>query len=248
MQLFDNERLDDLQYKGLKLIQKKEGFCFGVDAVLLSDFADVRKGDRVMDLGSGTGIIAVLLAAKRAPAAVTGLEIQPEMAEMAVRSVELNALKDRVSMVCGDIKDAVRLFGASSFDAVVTNPPYMARGGGLLNPSDAKAVSRHELLCTLEDVISAGGKLLSPGGRLSMVHRPERLADILCLMRANSIEPKYLRFVHPSPGKRPNLILVSGSRGGRPMLRVLEPLYVYDSNGDYTGEINRIYNRGDLHG
>lgn len=244
MQLFENERLDDLQYKGLQLIQKRDGFCFGVDAVLLSDFADVRKGDKVIDLGSGTGIIAVLLSAKKAAGAVVGLEIQPDMAEMAARSVELNGLGGRVRMVCGDIKDAVGLFGASSFDAVVTNPPYMTRGGGLLNPSDAKAISRHELLCTLEDVIASAGRLLSPGGRFSMVHRPERLADILCLMRANSIEPKYLRFVHPSPGKKPNLVLVSGTRDGRPMLRVLEPLYIYDSNGEYTAEINRIYNRG----
>lgn len=242
LRLLENERLDDLQYKGLKLIQKKDGFCFGVDAVLLADFADVRKGDRVIDLGSGTGIIAVLVSAKRG-AHVTGLEIQPELAEMSARSVEMNGIGDIVRMVCGDIREAVKLFGASSFDAVVTNPPYMNRGGGLLNPSNTKAISRHEILCTLEDVISAGNKLLCPGGRFSMVHRPERLADTICLMRANSIEPKYLRFVHPSPGKKPNMILINGTRNGRPMLKVMEPLYVYDSNGSYSKEIDRIYGR-----
>jgi tRNA1(Val) A37 N6-methylase TrmN6 len=243
MQLLENERLDDLQYKGLKLIQKKDGFCFGVDAVLLADFADVRKGDRVIDLGSGTGIISVLLSAKKNPESVVGLEIQQKMSEMASRSVEMNGIGDRVRMVCGDIKEAVKLFGASAFHAVVTNPPYMNKGGGLLNPSDTKAVSRHEILCTLSDVVTAGARLLVPGGRFSMVHRPERLADIICLMRANSLEPKFLKFVHPSPGKKPNLVLISGTRGGRPMLKVLEPLYVYDSNGSYSDEINRIYGR-----
>lgn len=243
MQLQENERLDDLQCKGLKLIQKKDGFRFGADAVLLADFADVRKGDRVIDLGSGTGIIAVLVSAKKSPASVTGLEIQPEIAEMSARSIELNGIGDKVRMVCGDLRESVKLFGASSFEAVVTNPPYMNRGGGLVNPSDTKAISRHEILCTLEDVISAGSRLLTAGGRLSMVHRPERLADIICLMRANALEPKYLRFVHPLPGKKPNMILINGVRNGRPMLKVLEPLYVYDSVGNYSEEINRIYGR-----
>lgn len=244
MQLQENERLDDLQYKGLKLIQKKDGFCFGVDSVLLSDFADVRKNDRVIDLGSGTGIIAVLLFAKKG-AHVTGLEIQPEMAEMSARSIEMNGIGESVRIICGDIKDAVKLFGGSSFDAVVTNPPYMNRGGGLTNASDTKSISRHEILCTLDDVISAAGRLLCPGGRFSMVHRPERLADIMCLMRANFIEPKYMRLVHPSPGKKPNMVLINGTRNGKPMLKVLEPLYVYDSKGNYSQEIDRIYGRAD---
>lgn len=241
--IFENERLDDLQFKGLRLLQKKDGFCFGVDAVLLSHFAQVTKNDKVMDLGTGTGIIAVLLAVKKEPRKVTGLEIQPEMAEMAARSVKLNGLEDRVEIVQGDIKEAVKLFGASSFDAVVSNPPYMGRGGGLLNPADAKAVARHEILCTLEDVVSSAAKLLRPGGKLSMVHRPQRLADIICQMRNNAIEPKCLRLVHPSPGKKPNLLLISGTRNGNPELRVEEPLYIYDSDGNYSKEIDKIYNR-----
>lgn len=238
-----NERIDDLQYKGLRIIQKTDGFCFGVDAVLLSHFAQVPKGGSVIDLGTGTGIIAVLIAAKKSPARVVGLEIQPEIAEMASRSIELNGLGETVSIVQGDIREAVAMFGASSFDAVTTNPPYMTKGGGLINPADSKAISRHEILCTLSDVVSAAGKLLKPGGKFSMVHRPQRLADIICAMRENSIEPKLLRFVHPSPGKKPNLILISGTKNGNPELRVQEPLYVYDSQGNYSKEIDDIYNR-----
>ncbi len=238
-----NEKIDDLQYKGLRLIQKIDGFRFGVDAVLLSHFAQVPRGGSVIDLGTGTGIIAVLLAAKKSPGRVVGLEIQSEIAEMAARSVELNGLGEKVSIVQGDIRNAVGMFGASSFDAVATNPPYMTKGGGLLNPADSKAISRHELLCTLADVVSTAGKLLRPGGKFSMVHRPQRLADIICTMRENSIEPKLLRFVHPSPGKKPNLVLICGTKNGNPELRVQEPLYVYDSSGSYSKEIDEIYNR-----
>lgn len=241
--ILENERLDDLQYKGLRLLQKKDGFCFGVDAVLLSHFAQVEKNSSVIDLGTGTGIIAVLLAAKRQPSRVVGLEIQQDMAEMAKRSVELNSMESIIEIVNGDIKDAVKLFGSASFDAVVTNPPYMERGGGLVNPADTKAIARHEILCTLEDVVGVSAKLLKPGGKLSMVHRPHRLADIVFHMRKNEVEPKYFQFVHPSPGKKPNLLLISGTKKGRPELRVLEPLYVYDSLGNYTKEINNIYER-----
>jgi len=241
--ILENERLDDLQYRGLKLIQKKEGFCFGVDAVLLSHFAQVAKNDIAIDLGTGTGIIAVLLAAKKEPHKVIGLEIQNEMAEMATRSVKLNRLEGKVEIVHGDIKEAVKLFGGSSFDAVVSNPPYMGRGGGLLNPSDTKAVARHEILCTLEDVISSAARLLRPGGKLSMVHKPQRLADIIFHMRNNAIEPKWLRLVYPSPDKKPNLLLISGTRNGKPEMKVHEPLYIYNRDGHYTKEIDEIYNR-----
>ncbi len=246
MDILENERIDDLQYKGLKLIQKKDGFCFGVDAVLLANFADIRKNDKVLDIGTGTGIIAVLTAAKTQASSVTGLEIQPEMSEMAERSVKLNGLESRLNIVCGDIKNALQLFGKARFDAIVTNPPYINKGGGLLNPSDTMAVSRHELLCTLEDVIGISSRLLVPGGRFAMVHRPERLADIIFLMRSNGVEPKYLRLVHPSPYKKPNMVLIRGMRGGKPQLKVLEPLYVYDETGSYSKEINEIYCRGEV--
>lgn len=241
--LKDNERIDDLQYKGLRLIQKEDGFCFGIDAVLLSYFAQVPKNGSVIDLGTGTGIIAVLVAAKKDPARVVGLEIQADMAEMASRSVALNGLDGRISIVRGDIRDAVQIFGPSSFDAVVTNPPYMEKGGGLLNPEDARAISRHEILCSLEDVISVSARLLKSGGKFSMVHRPHRLVDIMYHMRKYRIEPKLMRLVHPSPGKRPNMVLISGTKDGRAELRVQEPLYVYDGSGRYTKEIDVIYNR-----
>ena len=243
IKLKENERVDDLQYKGLKLIQKKDGFCFGLDAVLLANFVDIKKNSVVIDLGTGTGIIPILIAGKTNAKSVTGLEIQEEMAEMAQRSIEMNGFIERVKIVHGDIKKSVEYFGASSFDAVVSNPPYMCHGGGLLNESDTKAISRHEILCTLEDVIGVSSKLLVPGGQFAMVHRPDRLVDIVWLMRKYSLEPKYIRFVHPSPYKKPNLLLIKGTRQGRPQLKMMDPLYVYDENGKFSKEINQIYSR-----
>lgn len=240
-----NERLDDLQYKGLKLIQDTEAFCFGVDAVLLANYADVKKGDRVIDLGTGSGIIPVLLAGKTQASDIVGLEIQPEMAEMASRSVKLNNLEDKVRIVTGDLKASEELFGLSSFNVVVTNPPYIKKGTGIVNPTDNFAISRHEILCTLKDVIEAGSKLLTPGGQFAMVHKPSRLVDILYLMRSYKIEPKYLRCVHPSPYKKANIILVKGTKGGGEELKMQTPLYVYDEYGKYTDEINEIYGRSD---
>jgi len=241
--ILDNERVDDLQYKGLKLIQKVNGFCFGIDAVLLANFADVKRGHNVIDLGTGTGIIPVLLAGKTEARKIIGLEIQPEMAGMAARSVRLNGLENKVEIVCGDLKDSVKMFGASKFNVVVTNPPYMNQGGGLVNPEDTKAISRHEIKCSLEDVIKASSGLLIPGGQLAMVHRPGRLVDIIYLMRTYRIEPKYIRFVHPSPYKKANLVLIKGAKNGNPQLKMMEPLYVYNENGKYSDEINKIYCR-----
>lgn len=238
-----NEKIDDLQYKGLKLIQKDKAFRFGLDAVLLANFADVKKGNSVIDLGTGTGIISILLAGKTEATSIVGLEIQEGIAEMAGRSVKMNCLEDRVKIVHGDIKESVGLFGASSFDVVVSNPPYMNQGGGIINMSDTKAIARHEILCSLEDVIRSASKLLVPGGQFAMVHRPDRLADIVWLMRNFSIEPKYIRFVHPSPYKKANLMLIKGTRQGRPQLKMMEPLYVYDEEGKYSKEINEIYCR-----
>lgn len=243
VELKENETIEDLQYKGLMLIQKKTGFRFGIDAVLLANFADVRKGDTVLDIGSGTGIISILIAAKTGAKTIFGLEIQRELAEMSERSIVLNNLQDRVKIIQGDIRKGTGYFGASKFDVIVVNPPYMVQGSGLVNPEDSKALSRHEIACTLEDIISMSSKLLVPGGQLAMVHRSERLADVLCLMREYSIEPKYIRFVHPLVHKRANIFLVKGARGGRPQLKLIEPLYIYDSPGVYSGEINRIYGR-----
>ncbi len=243
VEIKEHERIDDLQLKGLRLIQNPEGFCFGVDAVILAAFADVKRDHKVLDIGTGTGIIPILLAGKTGAASITGLEIQENMAEMAARSVKLNSLENRVNIVCGDVKKYGEYFAKSSFNVIVTNPPYTNKGCGLVNPHDSKAISRHEILCSLEDVVNAAAAMLVPGGQLAMVHRPERLADIICCMRSCGIEPKYLRMVHPKPFKKPTMILIKGNRGGKPELKVMEPLYVYNLDGTYSEEINRIYGR-----
>ncbi|MDQ2086366.1 tRNA1(Val) (adenine(37)-N6)-methyltransferase [Herbivorax sp. ANBcel31] len=240
----ENERIDDLQYKGLKIIQKEDAFCFGLDAVLVANFTDIKKNDFVVDLGTGTGIIPILIAGKTEAKSILGIEIQEDMAEMAKRSIKLNDIGDRVKIICGDLKKSVDILGSSKFNVIVSNPPYMNAGGGLLSESNTKAVSRHEIFCTLEDVVKASEKLLKPKGQLAMVHRPDRLVDIIWLMRKYSIEPKYMRFVHPSAKKKANLILVKGIKHGRPQLKMMEPLYVYNEHGIFSDEINKIYCRG----
>lgn len=235
------ERIDDLQIKGYRLIQNPELFCFGVDAVLLSSFAKAKDTDKVIDLGCGNGIIPILMAAKTDAKRIVGLEIQDESAKLATRSVELNELSDRISIVKGDIKEASYIFGASSFQVVTTNPPYMNENHGLINDYSAKAIARHELLCSLEDIIRESARLLVPSGRLYMIHRPHRLEDILVLMREYHIEPKHLRFVHPYVDKEPTMVLIEGLRGGKPSMKIDPPLIIYEDVNKYTKEINDIY-------
>lgn len=235
------ERLDELQRNGYFIIQDPARFCFGMDAVLLSGFAKVKAGERAIDLGTGTGIIPILLEAKTKGDYFVGLEIQPESAEMARRSVALNGLEEKVEIVEGDIKQASQLFGASSFDVVTSNPPYMTAQHGLINEAEAKTIARHEVLCSLEDVIRESARLLKPGGRLYMVHRPFRLAEIISLMVQYRVEPKRMRLVHPYADKEPNMVLIEGLRGGRPRMTVEKPLVVYQEQGKYTDEIYDIY-------
>ena len=235
------ERIDDLQRNGYGIIQDPSRFCFGMDAVLLSGFARVPDGANVLDLGTGNGIILILLAAKTKAAHLTGLEIQPDSADMARRSVRLNELEDRLDIIEGDIKGAGHIFDAASFDIVTSNPPYMTGGHGLTNPDDAKAIARHEILCTLDDVISAAAYCLKPGGALFMVHRPFRLADIFETMRNHRIEPKRMKMVYPSVEKEPTMVLIEGRRGGKPRLASEKPLIIYGSDGKYTQEIYDIY-------
>lgn len=235
------ERIDDLQFKGLKIIQNPQGFCFGIDAVLLSSFIRLKKGSKVTDLGCGTGIISILLSGKTEAASITGMEIQPDVAEMADRSVQMNGIRDRVRIVNADLKQAPELLGLSSMDAVVTNPPYRTKGCGMVNPDDAKAISRHEILCTLEDIIKVSRDLLKPGGKLFMVHRPDRLVDIIYGLRNYKLEPKKIRFVHPRISTPPNLVLIEALRGGNPHLKIDKPLVIYDGES-YTEEIKKIYN------
>ncbi|MDY5647807.1 MAG: methyltransferase, partial [Lachnospiraceae bacterium] len=197
IELKPGERMDDLQRNGYRIIQNPEKFCFGMDAVLLSGFAKVKKGEQVLDLGTGTGIIPILLRGKTQGKHFTGLEIQEESAEMARRSVKFNGLSGEISIVTGDIREAADLFGAASFDVVTSNPPYMTGSHGLTNPDEAKAIARHELLCTLEDVIREASAVLRPQGRFYMVHRPFRLAEIFCTMSRFKLEPKRMRLVYP---------------------------------------------------
>lgn len=239
--LMENERLDDLQRNGLKIIQKTEGFCFGMDAVLLSGFASVKPGERALDLGTGTGIIPLLLSAKTKGDHFTGLEIQTEIMKMAQRSVALNGLEKKIDIIQGDIKEASRIFGAASFDVVTSNPPYMNDAHGLKNPGDVKAISRHEVLCTLEDVVREGTKALKPGGRFYMVHRPHRLAEIITVMRQYKLEPKRMKFVHPFADKDANMVLIEAVRGGGAWLKLEPPVIVYKEPGVYTDEIYEIY-------
>ena len=236
-----NERIDDLQRNNYKIIQDPERFCFGMDAVLLSGFARAKEGDRVIDLGTGTGIIPILMEAKTGASDLIGLEIQPESADMAQRSVELNHLESKIRIVTGDIKEASSLFGAAMFDVVTSNPPYMTEHHGITNEKSPKAIARHELLCTLEDVISQAAKLLRPGGSFYMVHRPFRLVDIMVLMREYHLEPKRMKLVYPYIDKDPNMVLIEGLRGGRPRMTVEKPLVVYKEPGVYTDEIYEIY-------
>lgn len=239
--LKENERIDDLQRNNYKIIQDPNRFCFGMDAVLLSGFARVREGDKVLDMGTGTGIIPILLEAKTKASHLTGLEIQPDSADMARRSVRLNHLEEKIDIVTGDIKEAVSLFGAASFDVVTCNPPYMTEHHGITNFEEPKAIARHELLCSLEDVVRQGAKLLKPGGSFFMVHRPFRLVDILVLMRECRLEPKRMKLVYPFADKEPNMVLIEACRGGRPRMTVEKPLVVYKEPGKYTDEIYDIY-------
>ncbi|MBE7718325.1 MAG: tRNA1(Val) (adenine(37)-N6)-methyltransferase [Lacrimispora celerecrescens] len=239
--LKENERIDDLQRNGYKIIQNRDGFCFGMDAVLLSGFALVKPGEKAVDLGTGTGIIPILLEAKNQGLHYTGLEIQEEMAEMARRSVALNHLEEKISIVTGDIKEASRLFGGASFDVVTSNPPYMNDSHGLKNPELPKAIARHEVLCTLNDVTREAARLLRPGGRFYMVHRPHRLAEIITALKDCRLEPKRMKMVHPFVDKEANMVLIEAVRGGRSMIKVEAPVIVYKEPGVYTDEIYTIY-------
>lgn len=240
----EDESLEDLQ-NGYYLIQKKEGFRFGVDAVLLSDFAKVKKGEKVLEMGSGTGIIPILLAAKYKPARIEAMEIQEHMAEMGNRSLQLNKLDGFVHISHLDLKDGVSKFGKAVFDVIVTNPPYMKAASGINCPQEERNIACFEVKCTIEDVVNSARDMLRTGGRFYMVHRADRLADIIFAMRTSGLEPKLIRFVQSKPRSKPHLILICGVRNGGPELRFEEPLIIYEEDGSYTEEILRIYGRGD---
>ena len=241
--LQENERLDDLQ-NGYFIIQNTKNFCYGIDAVLLAGFARVKPGERVLDMGTGTGNIPILLKAKTPGEHFTGLEIQEESAQMARRSVVYNGLEKDIEIRTGDIREAAAIFGRASFSVVTCNPPYMTGSHGLVNPHLPKAIARHEVLCTLEDVISQAAQVLEPRGRFYMVHRPFRLAEIMGLMMKYQLEPKRMRLVYPYVDKEPNMVLIEGLLGGNPRITVEKPLIVYERPGVYTDEIREIYGDG----
>ncbi len=239
--LLPGERVDDLERNNFKIIQNPARFCFGMDAVLLSGFALVREEERVVDLGTGNGIIPILLAAKTTGKHFTGIEIQPENVDMARRSVALNDIGDRVDIREGDIKTASADLGKAMFDVVTSNPPYMLGEHGLVNPDSAKAIARHEILCTLDDVVREASLLLKPQGRFYLVHRPFRLAEIFSRLAEYRLEPKRMKMVHPFIDKEPNMVLIEAVRGGKPRLTVEAPLIVYKEQGVYTDEIYDVY-------
>ena len=234
------ERLDDLLLNGLELIQNPDKFCFGVDAVLLSDFVKVRPGEQLLDLGTGNGIIPVLLSAKTKAGHLTGLEIQDDIAEMARRSIAHNHLEERVDIVTGDIKKAAEIFKPAFFDVITTNPPYMLSKHGLRNPDDAKAIARHEVLCTLDDILRESMRLLQDKGRFYMIHRPFRLTEIMIKMNHYKIEPKRIQFIHPYIDKEPVLVLIEGVRGARPRVTVESPIIIYEKSGQKEKGENHV--------
>lgn len=236
-------RMDEIGFGSLKVLQNPDWFCYGIDAVLLADFAKKKKGARITDLGTGTGIIPLILCHKAAPEKIIGVEVQTAVAELAKKTIEINSLEDRIDILNCNVRVAAEMIGQQTQDVVVSNPPYMAEGGGIECEVWEKAVARHELLGSLEDFIACAGALLKEKGDLYMIHRPNRLVDVVTLCRTYRLEPKWMRFVQPSVGKKPNLFLIHCVKYGRPEVKFLDPLFVYDENGDYTQEIMKIYER-----
>jgi tRNA1Val (adenine37-N6)-methyltransferase len=239
--LKENERLDDLQRDGYQIISNAKYFCFGIDAVILAAYAVTRKNDNAIDLGTGNGIIPVLMDARYHNAHITGLEIQEYNVDMAQRSIALNGIGERVSVVQGDIKEASSIFGCGKYDVVTSNPPYMNVDHGLTNPDMCKAIARHELLCTLEDVVREASRLLREGGHFYMIHRPHRLAEIFAQLKDYKLEPKRMRLVYPFVNKEANMVLIDAVKGANPMLKVESPLIVYERAGEYTQEMKGIH-------
>lgn len=239
--LKNGERLDDLQCKGYHIIQNKDVFCFGMDAVLLAGFATGKPDSKVMDLGTGTGVIPILMQGKGKGSHFTGLEIQEYSADMARRSVLYNGLQEQIDIVCGDIKEVPCMFKAASFDVVTSNPPYISEKHGLTNAMEPKNIARHEILLNLEDVIKSAAYLLKEGGCFAMVHKPFRLAEIIRTMSDYRLEPKRICMVQPYEDKEPNMVLIEGNKGGRPMVKVEPTLVVYNRDGGYTKELLERY-------
>lgn len=242
MELKKGDRLEDLQ-NGYFIIQNDDYFSFGTDAVLLSHFVDLKKGERVVDFCTGCGIIPILLAARQQGAYITGIEIQQSLAKMAQRSVDVNDIGS-IDIVCGDIKK-IQDYVKYGVDAVVVNPPYEKADAGKHNENESINIAKREVMCTLEDVVVAANKILRTGGRLYMIHRTERLPEIMACMCEKKLEPKRIRLVAQRLGKAPNFVLVEARKGARQGAEVLPTLYVYAQGNEYTDEVKKIYGIGE---
>lgn len=244
IELNENERIDDLQYKNLKIIQNEMGFCFGIDSVLLSDFAKkIKRNAKVIDLGTGTGIIPILLCGKTELKRIVGVEVQKEVFDLANRNIKLNNLENKFEVINENIKNLKNIYEYGSFDVVVTNPPYKKENTGIKNLNNKKLISRHEITANLKDFVEISKYLLKDRGRIYMVHRPERLVDILFLMRKNKLEPKKIKFVYSNVNTEPKLVLIEAVKNAKPFLQIEKNLYIYNENGEYTDEILKIYNK-----
>lgn len=243
MELNDNERIDDLGYKNLKIIQNKKEFCFGIDSVLLANFAKhIKKNSKVIDLGTGTGIITILLATRCEVNKIIGVEIQKQMAEMATRSIKLNNLQDKIEILNEDIKYLDNIFQNGEFDVVITNPPYRKDNTGLQNINEGNSIARYEVKCNLDDILSVSSKLLKDGGEFYMIHKLERIIDIAETMRKYQIEPKELQLIFTNKDAKPNLILIKGIKKAKQFLKINKSIYIYEEKGKYSNDILRIYN------
>lgn len=243
VEIKSSERVDTLKVSGFKVIQEEKRFCFGIDAVLLSDFVSTGRNEKICDLGTGTGIIPFLLAAKNQSLKIDALEIQTESCDMAKRSVRLNKLEDRINIVEGDIKTACRYFEKNTYDVVTSNPPYMIAGHGEGNGNDEKTIARHEVLCTLDDVVRSSSELLKSQGRFYMIHKPFRLAEIISVMMKYKLEPKRMRLCYPYVDKEPTMVLIEGVKCAKSQIKIEPPLIVYEKSGGYTKEVQEIYSR-----
>ena len=239
--LKENERIDELHRNNYVIIQDPKKFCFGIDAVLLSDFAKAKDGDIVFDIGTGTGIIPILMSAKTNAKKYFAIDIQKESVDMAKRSVEINNLSNKIEIFHLDVKNVFEKFEKNSVNVVTSNPPYMNIGGGIINEYDAKAIARHEIYCNLDDIVKTASMLLKSKGKFYMVHRPNRLCDIICTLRKYKLEPKTIRFVQPYEDREPNMLLIESIKNGGSLLKVLPNLIIYNENRQYTDEINKIY-------
>lgn len=243
LQLKPDETLDDLLINDLKLIQKDKGFRFTLDAVLIAHFATVKDRDRIVDLGTGTGVIPLILSTRAAKLRIYGVEIQEEIAEMASRSVLLNRLEDTIIILKDDIRKIHKTIEGGIYNLVTANPPYWTLNEGRPSALQTRAFARHELNCVLEDVVAAASKLLNYQGRFALIHRTERLCDILSLMRQYSLEPRRIRFIHPFAEKGAQHVLVEARKNAPPDLKVLPPLIVYEKPGKYSKEVLKWYGK-----